>query len=124
VSLGSARLNVRGKWLLVERVLGDRRPVSHVAAELGISRQCAHQWVNRYLAEGVEGLQDRSSRAQHSPNQTAPEVQAKVLELRPNFEPGRRGSGWSWESQLEPLVRSCNSMASRSSRSATRSPAS
>lgn len=55
MSHGNARLNVRGRLLLVERVLGDRRPVSHVAAELGISRQCAHRWVNRYLTGLVIG---------------------------------------------------------------------
>jgi len=88
VSHRNARLNVRGRLLLIERVLGDRRPVSHVAAELGISRQCAHRWVNRYLAEGIEGLQDRSSRPHRSPNQTTPEVEAQVLELRDKLRVG------------------------------------
>ncbi len=88
MSHGNARLNARGRLLLVERVLGDRRPVSHVAAELGVSRQCAHRWVNRYLAEGVQGLRDRSSRPHRSPNQTAPEVEARVLELRRDLRVG------------------------------------
>ena len=43
----NARLNVRGRALLVERVLGGR-PAAHVAKELGISRQCAYRWVRRY----------------------------------------------------------------------------
>lgn len=34
----------------------------HVAAEMGVSRQCAGRWVSRYLAEGDAGLLDRSSR--------------------------------------------------------------
>lgn len=28
------------------------RPVAHVAKELGISRTCAHRWINRYRAHG------------------------------------------------------------------------
>jgi transposase len=88
VSHGNARLNVRGRLLLVERVLGDGRPVSHVAKELGVSRQCAHRWVARFQAEGVGGLQDRSSRPLRSPNQTPPEVEARVLELRRRLRVG------------------------------------
>ena len=37
----NARLNVRGRSLLVERVVDLGRPVAHVAKELGVSRQCA-----------------------------------------------------------------------------------
>ena len=38
--------------LLVERVVGQGRPVAHVAKELGVSRQCAHRWIRRYRSEG------------------------------------------------------------------------
>ena len=58
----NARLNLHGRRLLVARVIDDGRPVSHVAKELGVSRQCAHRWVARYRAEGDAGLLDRSSR--------------------------------------------------------------
>ncbi|WP_280825305.1 leucine zipper domain-containing protein, partial [Mycobacterium sp. OTB74] len=52
MSHASARLTVHGRQLLVDRILiGGRKP-AHVAAELGVSRQCAYRWVNRYLAEG------------------------------------------------------------------------
>jgi transposase InsO family protein len=80
--------------LLVERVLDHRRPVSHVAKELGVSRQCAHRWVARFKAEGVAGLQDRSSRPHRSPTRTVPELEARVLELRSRLRvgPARLGS--------------------------------
>jgi transposase InsO family protein len=68
--------------LLVERVLGDRRPVSHVAKELGVSRQCAHRWVTRFRNEGVAGLTDRSSRPHRSPTRTPDDVEARALQLR------------------------------------------
>lgn len=82
MSHGNARLNVRGRLLLVERIVGDRRPVSHVAAELGVSRQCAYRWVKRFRDEGAAGLIDRSSRPRRSPRRTPADVEARVLALR------------------------------------------
>jgi len=88
VSHGNARLNVRGRLLLVERVVGDRRPVSHVAAELGVSRQCAHRWVKRFRDEGAAGLVDRSSRPHRSPRRTPADIEARVLALRRELRVG------------------------------------
>ena len=87
----NARLNVRGRSLLVERVLGLGRPVAHVAKELGVSRQCAHRWIGRFCREGEGGLRDRSARPQRSPRRTSTQVEAHVLELR---RVQRRGPEW------------------------------
>jgi transposase InsO family protein len=84
-------LTVHGRLLLVARVLGDGRPVAHVAKELGVSRQCAHRWVARFRAEGEVGLLDRSSRPHHCPRRTPAEVEQRVLELR---RVQRRGQDW------------------------------
>ncbi|WP_254631692.1 leucine zipper domain-containing protein, partial [Curtobacterium sp. Csp1] len=62
MSHANARLTLHGRRLLITRVIDDRRPVAHVAKELGISRQCAHRWVRRFRADGAIGLLDRSSR--------------------------------------------------------------
>ena len=83
----NARLNVRGRVLLVERVLGGR-PAAHVAKELGISRQCAYRWLRRYHAEGEAGLSDRSSRPHSVPSRTSPEREAAVLEARTRLRSG------------------------------------
>lgn len=79
---GNARLTVHGRTVLIERVLRDRRPVAHVAAELGISRATGYKWVARYRAEGPAGLVDRSSRAHRIPARTSPELELRVLALR------------------------------------------
>ena len=79
---GNARLTVHGRHLLVDRVRGQGWPVAHAAKAMGVSRQCAHRWVARYDAEGDAGLEDRSSRPHRSPNRTAPEVEAAVVEAR------------------------------------------
>jgi IS30 family transposase len=68
--------------VLVQRVVADQRPVAHVAKELGVSRQCAHRWVNRYRAEGVAGLSDRSSRPHRVARRTPAVVEARVLAAR------------------------------------------
>ena len=87
----NARLTVHGRRLLVERVLQLGRPRAHVAAEMGVSRQCVSRWVSRYLAEGQSGLLDRSSRPHRMPTRTLTEVETRVVALR---ERERRGQDW------------------------------
>ncbi|MDX6325170.1 MAG: hypothetical protein QOK15_1524 [Nocardioidaceae bacterium] len=91
VAHANARLNVRGRRLLVERVIDQGRPVAHVAKELGVSRQCAHRWINRYRDAGEAGLVDRSSRPRRCPRQTPLEVEQRVVQLR---RVERRGQDW------------------------------
>ena len=86
----NARLTVHGRHLLVQRVAAGR-PVSHVAKELGVSRQCAHRWVSRFRLEGEAGLLDRSSRPHHQPSKTTPVVEDQVVRLR---QRERRGQDW------------------------------
>jgi transposase InsO family protein len=84
----NARLTVHGRRTLVHRVLHHNRPRAHVAAEMGVSRQCASRWVTRYLREGETGLHDRSSRPHRLPTRTAAQVEAQVVARR---EHQRRG---------------------------------
>jgi transposase InsO family protein len=91
VTHANARLNPHGRRLLVERVLVQGRPVAHVAKELGISRQCAHRWINRFRDTGDAGLADRSSRPHRCPRRTSPEVEQQVLKMR---RTDRRGQDW------------------------------
>jgi transposase InsO family protein len=55
---------------------------------MGVSRQCAHRWLNRFDEAGEDGLEDRSSRPHHCPTQTAPEVEEKVLAARRDHRSG------------------------------------
>jgi transposase InsO family protein len=91
VSHRNARLTVRGRQLLVERVCDQGWAVAHAAKAQGISRQCAHRWVNRFRAEGEAGLQDRSSRPHHCPTHTAVEVEEAIVVKR---REERRGQDW------------------------------
>lgn len=87
----NARLNVHGRLLLVTRHLDEGRPVSHVAKELGVSRQCGHYWIKRFKTEGLAGLEDRSSRPHSSPTRTSVEAETVVLGMRAKH---RRGQDW------------------------------
>ena len=56
--------------------------VTEVAAAVGVSRVSVHAWLQRYLAEGVGGLADRSHRPQSSPAQVGDAVAVAVTEMR------------------------------------------
>ncbi len=60
----------------------------------GISRKTAYKWVDRYLRFGPAGLDERSRRPRHSPNETAPEIVAALLEAR------RRHPSWGGKKLL------------------------
>jgi len=91
VSHRNARLTFHGRKTVVDRVLNQGRPRSHVAKEMGISRQCVSRWVSRYEVEGEDGLRERSSRPRTSPSRTDVATEARVLALR---DRERRGQDW------------------------------
>ena len=89
MSHANARLTFHGRCLLVQRVRFDRRPVSHVAKEMGLSRQTAHRWMARFDAEGFDGLHDRSRRPHSTPTRTPAAVETGVLLARDELRAGR-----------------------------------
>jgi transposase len=56
--------------------------VTEVAVAVGVSRVSVHAWLQRYLAEGVAGLADRSHRPRSSPAQVDDAVAVAVTEMR------------------------------------------
>ncbi|TFD88583.1 hypothetical protein E3T61_12190 [Cryobacterium lactosi] len=96
----NTRLTLHGRSLLIERVVVDGRPVSHVAKELGISRQCANRWLNRHRAEGTTGLHNRWSRPRTSPRKTSADTKplswspvSWIAMVRCGSQPSRRFPG-------------------------------
>ncbi|HEX2297464.1 MAG TPA: IS481 family transposase [Pseudonocardiaceae bacterium] len=87
MSHANAPLTPEGRRRLCERVEGGR-PISHVADEAGIHRHTLGKWYARWLEEGEAGLEDRSSRPHHTPNQTPPEVEERVCQLRRELKVG------------------------------------
>jgi transposase InsO family protein len=74
--------------LIVERArAGWKR--AHIAAAMGVSRKCVTTWITRFAAEGVAGLQDRSSRPHSSPSRTSMVREEVVLRIRAEARVGR-----------------------------------
>lgn len=65
----NAPLTFEGRRRLVARCLD--RPQSHVAAEMGISRQCVSKWFTRRRRYGEIGLYERSSQPYRQPTTTS-----------------------------------------------------
>jgi transposase InsO family protein len=76
----NAPLSVEGRRRLVQRC--RTRPIAHVAAEMGISRQCASKWVNRHRKFGEAGLLDRPSVPHYQPTVTRADTVARIERLR------------------------------------------
>ena len=77
----NAPLTPEGRFRLCQRIEGGW-PVAHAAASMGISRDRAYVWWNRYCEDGVAGLQDRSSRPRRSPTKTKAARERRVVTLR------------------------------------------
>lgn len=88
MSHANARLTFHARCTLVQRIQSGR-PVSHVAKEMGVSRQCAHRWLARFQVHGWDGLHDRSSRPHRMPRRTPTEVEEVVLAARTQMRAGR-----------------------------------
>ena len=79
----NARLTPQGRLLLCQRIEAGW-PVAQVAEAMGISRDRAYVWWRRYQAEGVTGLEDRSSRPRRCPTRTKPSRERRIVWLRTN----------------------------------------
>ena len=56
--------------------------MTELADAYGISRRTAYKWVDRYDADGFDGLRDRSRRPHHSPTATDDAVIERLIALR------------------------------------------
>jgi transposase InsO family protein len=90
VAHANARTTFHGRLMIVQRHRAGWRQ-AHIAAAMGVSRKCVRTWIQRYAADGEDGLRDRSSRPHSSPRRTTPEVEDRILDLR---RQQRRGPDW------------------------------
>lgn len=59
--------------------------MTELAAQYGISRKTGYKWLERYAAEGADGLRDQSRRPHTCPHATDPEVVATLMALRRRY---------------------------------------
>jgi transposase len=78
----NARLSVKGRELLVDRVVSAGWSVRGAAEAAGITERTAHKWLARYRAEGAIGLLDRSSAPLRVANRTEERRVEAIAALR------------------------------------------
>jgi transposase len=74
----NARLSVKGRELLIDRILAQGWSLAQAAEAAGVSDRTALKWVARFRLEGEQGLLDRSSTPKSSPART-PEERVQVI---------------------------------------------
>ena len=77
----NARLTPAGRLLLCQRI-AEGMPIAHVAAGMGISRQCASRWWHRWLELGGVGLEDRPCAPRRRPGRTPAAREGQIVRLR------------------------------------------
>lgn len=77
-----AKLTPFGRLLLVQRVEVEGWAVARAAEALGVSRATGYKWIRRHRAEGLAGLEDRSSAPGHRPHALPPSAVREILALR------------------------------------------
>jgi transposase InsO family protein len=65
-----------------QEVVEDGVPVAEACRRFGVSRPTGYKWLERFDAQGREGLADRSRAPRRIPHRTPEEVEARVLRLR------------------------------------------
>jgi transposase InsO family protein len=96
---------VEQRYQAVLEVLNDGVPIVEVAARFGVTRQSVHRWLKRYAAQGLAGLVDGSTVPGSCPHQMAPEVEARIVEMRvehPGWGPRTIGH-WLEREGVEPV---------------------
>ena len=74
-------LTPRGRGILILRLERGEHP-QDVATAMCIGVRTVYKWRRRYRAEGIAGLQDRSSRPHTSPDKPPDDVETTVIALR------------------------------------------
>jgi transposase InsO family protein len=86
----NAPLTPKGREAMVRSVLEGRMSQADAAYQFNTTPKTVAKWLNRFRAEGVDGLRDRSSRPLSLPSQTAPATCAVIETLRRQRHTGKQ----------------------------------
>src|SRR5215217_492581 len=78
----NAPLGPKGRLTMVGRVVDDGWSPGRAGEAAGVSERTCRKWVARFLAEGPEGLRDRSSAPRSIPHRTPEELVEAIAALR------------------------------------------
>ena len=83
-----ARLTPKGRETMLARLQAGQHQAD-VAQAMGVSLTTLKKWLRRFRAEGLAGLQDRSSRPHRSPKALRPTLCRRIIALRQQRRTGR-----------------------------------
>jgi transposase InsO family protein len=66
----------------IRLAMQDNVPFSELCSRFGISRKTGYKLLNRFKADGLSGLEEKSRAPLSSPLKTSPSVEEKILSLR------------------------------------------
>jgi len=78
----NAPFSPEGRRRMVACVLEDGWSVTATAERFQVDPKTVRKWRDRYVADGLEGLVDRSSRPHRSPNRTRRQIRRRVCRMR------------------------------------------
>jgi transposase InsO family protein len=70
------------RYEFIRLAMSETANVRSLCRRYEISPRTAYKWISRYRKAGIEALQDRSRRPQHSPRRTAGDVEQRIVQLR------------------------------------------
>jgi len=80
------------RLLMLQKLFKEEAPVTRISREFGVSRKTFYKFKQRFEAEGVIGLKDRSRAPHQRPRKISSLVEETIVELRclhPDFGPVR-----------------------------------
>jgi transposase InsO family protein len=86
----NAPLTAKGREMMVRAVVDGGVSKAAAARQFNTTPKTVGKWIERFEAEGVEGLRDRSSRPHSSPSQATPAVCVTVEALRRQRHTGKQ----------------------------------
>jgi len=81
-------IRVEEQRLIVVQDHLEGASISELAEINGVSRKTIYKWLERYDAQGWEGLSNLSRRPHHSPNQVSAEMETAIVEARQRWRWG------------------------------------
>jgi transposase InsO family protein len=69
----------------IRRALKKAGPFKELCAEYKISRETGYKLLQRYISEGLKGLEPKSRTPHHSPLKTSRELEEKILKIRVQY---------------------------------------
>lgn len=70
------------KTQFIADFLRHSQSITELCSHYGISRKTAYKWINRYLHDGVSGLEDRSRKPNSCPHRSDPDIVDALLDAR------------------------------------------